>query len=432
MKVAVVGLWHLGSVTAGCLASLGFDVTAIDEEQDLIENFRRGKLPVDEPGLADMISKDVAAGSIAFSTDVKDVSTAEVVWITYDTPVDDNDNADTGFVVSKIESLFPYLREGAVVLVSSQLPVGSTRQLQQSFNSQYASKHVWFACSPENLRLGNAINVFMNPDRIVAGVDSAEGKAVLERLFSKITSKVVWMSVPSAEMTKHAINAFLANSIVFINEISQICERVGADAGEVEKGLKSEERIGPKAYLKAGNAFAGGTLARDVTYLIQQREKFGLNTSFFNAIFDANTQHRKWMRLAISQMFPSLKGVRIAVLGLTYKPGTNTLRRSQAVEFCKWASAEGVRILAHDPSLKESQKELEGICTLVQTPGEALTGAQAIVIATSWPEFLSINFDDYVTTPVAVIDSNGFLESKFSKSEKYRYIKIGKRNEVKK
>jgi UDPglucose 6-dehydrogenase len=430
MEIAVVGLWHLGSVTAGCLSHLGFKVTAIDDQRELITGFQNGKLPVDEPGLADMINQSLSKGDLTFTTDGKTVSNASVVWITYDTPVDDDDNADVGFVVRKIELLFPYLNDQTVVLISSQLPVGSTQALQQSYADNYPSKSVHFCYSPENLRLGAALKVFLNPDRIIVGTSSSSARGVLEKMLSRITNNVIWMNVASAEMTKHAINAFLANSIVFINEIARICERVGADANEVEKGLKSEERIGPKSYLKPGNAFAGGTLARDVSYLMEQQKKFGIDPVFFNSIFKANLQHRNWIQMAVTQFFPDVSRITISVLGLTYKPGTNTLRRSQSVEFCKWASGKGARLQVYDPAIKNYEPEIKDIVTLSHSVKDALQGTDVIVIATSWPQFKEENFDQWITKKVVVADSNGFLEDKFKDEKKYRYIKIGKRNET--
>jgi UDPglucose 6-dehydrogenase len=429
MKIAVLGLWHLGSVTAGCLAHLGFTVTAIDEDSELIGRFRDGQTPVDEPGLPQMILEALSKKRINFTTDLQAVSDNEVVWVTYDTPVDDNDRANIGFIIQKVTSIFPYLSKNAVVVISSQVPVGTTSELQRLFDEEFPSMGVSFCYIPENLRLGTSLEVFLHPDRIIVGADTESARSVLERLLVRISQSIIWMKVSSAEMTKHAINAFLANSIVFINEIALLCERVGADASEVERGLKSEQRIGPKAYLKPGNAFAGGTLARDISYIIDQQEKYGLDHGFFSSVFHANLNHRNWIQLAASQFFPRISGIKVAVLGLTYKPGTNTLRRSQAVEFCKWANANGAFVKAFDPSVPKSSnpKEVRGVVELTSSSSEALQDSDLIVVATSWPEFAGVDFDAVVKNGVVVIDPNGFLESNFKDKPKYQYIRIGRK-----
>ena len=268
MKVAVLGLWHLGSVTAACLAAAGHSVSAFDPAPGTVAALAAGRLPVAEPGLAELITRGIQLGALRFTSDLPAaVRDAEVVWITFDTPVDEDDVADVAFVERQVEAAFPYLAEGSVVLCSSQLPVGTIGRLEQAWLRAAGGRTVSFACSPENLRLGKAIDVFTNPDRIIVGVRDDRTRARVQALLQPITDRIEWMSVESAEMTKHAVNAFLATSVTFINELAALCERTGADAKEVERGLKTERRIGPHAYLSPGGAFAGGTLARDVTFL---------------------------------------------------------------------------------------------------------------------------------------------------------------------
>ena len=222
---------------------------------------------------------------------------------------------------------FPYLKENCLVLISSQLPVGTTRQLQQLCKTK---SNITFAYSPENLKLGKAIEAFKKPDRIIVGYDSDPDKLKIAQLFQPFSTNIIWMSIESAEMTKHALNAFLATSVVFINELAVLCERVGADAREVEQGLKSDTRIGNKAYLKPGQAIAGGTLARDVNFLTQTGQKYGIRTPLFNAILESNHAHKRWVCLSVQTTLKNLHHKTIAMLGLTYKAGTDTLRRSIA------------------------------------------------------------------------------------------------------
>jgi UDPglucose 6-dehydrogenase len=236
MRVCVQGLWHLGSVTAACLAAAGHDVVGLDPDTGTIERLREGHPPVLEPGLEDLLERGIASGRLRFSTTSLDaIAGAEVLWVTYDTPVDENDEADVECVVSRIKGVLPLLPAGITVLVSSQLPVGSIGRLEQWMRDRLPNRQIGFASVPENLRLGKALEAFMNPARVVVGVRLLADRERVERLLSPITRKIEWMSVESAEMTKHAINAFLATSITFANEIASLCERVGADAKEVER-----------------------------------------------------------------------------------------------------------------------------------------------------------------------------------------------------
>ena len=211
MRVCVQGLWHLGTVTAACLADVGHDVIGLDDEGDTIRVLTSGTPPVFEPALEELVRSGLAAGRLRFTSEPAEaLRNADVLWVTFDTPVDDEDHADTAFVERRVEAVFEYLKPGALVLLSSQMPVGTTARLEADFRRRFPEKDVSFACSPENLRLGKAIRVFSFPDRIVVGVRSQADRERVAALFGPITDRIEWMSVESAEMTKHAINAFLA------------------------------------------------------------------------------------------------------------------------------------------------------------------------------------------------------------------------------
>ena len=265
MRIVVSGLWHLGCVTAACLAE-HFEVIGHDPEAGTVAGLAAGTPPIYEPGLTPLIEAGLASGKLRFTFGPAVAASADVIWIAYDTPVDANDNPDVEFVFTRIAELLPYARAGALIIISSQMPVGFVARLETYARDVGAD--VAIAYVPENLRLGQALEVFRTPDRVVAGVRSETDKTRLFDLLRPFTTNVVWMSPESAEMTKHALNGFLATSVTFINEIAGICERVGADVKDVERGLKTDVRIGERAYLSAGGGFAGGTLARDVRALI--------------------------------------------------------------------------------------------------------------------------------------------------------------------
>jgi len=427
MKVCVLGLWHLGSVTAACLASVGHEVTGLDSNSGIVEKLQKAEPPVSEPGLDGLIREGINAGQLRFTSDAKiAISSAEVLWVTYDTPVDENDQADVEFVFEEVLKLLSFLSIDTTVLVSSQLPVGSIRRFEDISAEKYPEKNIRFAYSPENLRLGKSLDVFLHPDRVIIGVRRQEDREILNRLLGSITDNILWMGVESAEMTKHAINAFLGMSITFINEIASICENIGADAHEVETGLKSETRIGPAAYLSPGAAFAGGTLARDIEFLKYIGSLNNLVNPLISAVRKSNDEHKKWIQRRLFAVLGGLRGKRIAVWGLTYKPGTNTLRRSLSVEMCNWLQEQGAEIAVHDPSKCELPDNWLGEVVRSKTPLGALEGACALVIATQWPEYREINVSDVenIAGQFAVFDSNRFL-SDFNKSSVISYYSVG-------
>lgn len=400
----MAGLWHLGTVISACLASVGHEVTGLDAD---VDGLRRGEPPLFEPGLKELL----AQSRIEFTSDAEALREAELVWIAYDTPVDEDDRADVDFVVDRVASLFPVLADGTLVVVSSQLPVGSVARLEALYARTGRRERVTFACSPENLRLGKAIESFLSPARVVAGVRSEADREKLARALEPIATNIEWMSVESAEMTKHALNAFLATSVAFINEIAVVCEAAGADAKEVERALKSDPRIGARAYLSPGGAFAGGTLARDVGYLSAMG-----TLPLINSVKTSNDAHKAWPRQKLLSLFGDLRDRTIAVWGLTYKPGTDTLRRSSSVELCRWLSDSGARVQAHDPAVKSLPPELSFI-EMHATPEDAAHNADAVVIATEWPEYRASTFRD----GTIVIDANRFVSA-----PNVRYYAVGK------
>jgi UDPglucose 6-dehydrogenase len=429
MRVCVFGLWHLGSVTAACVASKGHEVIGLDYDKNTVAQLSLGKPPLFEPGLPELVEKGLGDGSLRFTTDAQEaLKDCDVVWVTFDTPVDAHDVADVESVVGHVSGIFNLIPDRCTVIVSSQVPVGTTQRLQSEFTSRFPGKTVWFACSPENLRLGSSIKVFTEPDRIVVGVDSTEAKAALLKLFAPISLKLEWMSVASAEMVKHATNAFLATSVSFINEIATLCEYTGADAKEVERGLKSEARIGPKAYLGPGSAFAGGTLARDIMYLSSIAESYRFPAHLLRSVAISNSNHKDWMYRRLKDSLGDLNGLRVCIWGLTYKPGTDTLRRSSSVELCKRIAAEGAQVIGFDPAVKVLPEELSGVISLGSTPLDAARGAHAIAISTEWPEFREVSMQQVaaVMSNVMVLDPNRSLFNQWSGIEGVRYLSVGR------
>ncbi len=421
MNVTVLGLWHLGSVTAACCAR-HFQVVGLDFDEANITGLNSGQAPLFEPGLNELLTAGLAAKKLSFTTDPKTAcANADVLWLCYDTPVNENDESDVASVLANLRRALPFLPKGALVLTSAQLPVGTCAGLEKEFPGFH------FACSPENLRLGKAIDAFEKAERVVVGLRDEAKKPVLEKLFAPFTPQILFMRTESAEMVKHALNSFLALSITFINEVARLCEHTGADAKEVAAGLKSEPRIGPRAYLGPGGPFAGGTLARDVVTLTKLAEANDEPISVIPAIKQSNDLHRGWAFRRLQSRLGDLRGRKIAVFGLTYTTNTDTLRRSAAVELCRQLLDAGVKVSAFDPAVKNLPPELSAVSLAADIPA-ALAGAEAAVICTEWPQFRQADWARIIPQmrqPVFV-DANRFLEKELKNLPGVEHLSVGR------
>ncbi len=421
MNICVLGLWHLGSVTAACCAKY-FDVVGLDFDAANVAKLNSGQAPLLEPGLNELIAAGLAAKKLSFTTDAKIAcANADILWLTYDTPVNESDESDVESVLAPLRRTLPHLSKGALVLISAQLPVGTCAQLEKEFPQFH------FACSPENLRLGKAIEAFEKAERAVVGIRSDAKKALLEQLFKPFAAQTIFMRTESAEMVKHALNSFLALSITFINEVARLCEHTGADAKEVSIGLKSEARIGPKAYLGPGGPFAGGTLARDVVTLTKLAEANGEKISVIPAIKQSNDLHRGWAFRRLQSRLGDLRGKKISVLGLTYTTNTDTLRRSAAVELCQQLLAAGAKVSAFDPAVKNLPGELS-LVSLGNDIFAVLAGAEAVAVCTEWPQFRQADWAKIVPqmrSPVFV-DANRFLEKELKTVPGVEHLSVGR------
>jgi UDPglucose 6-dehydrogenase len=433
--IAVVGLWHLGVVIAACLAEAGFTIVGVDPDPEVVAGLNADRPPVDEPGLTALLRDMRNASRLTFDTrSAAAVSAAGLIWIAFDTPVDDEDRGDVEWVLDRSAEVLAHAAPGALVVLSAQLPVGNTAALGRRMAGA-GRDDLRYACVPENLRLGRALDTFRSPDRFVAGVRSDEDRARLAAVLERFGSPIEWMGVESAEMTKHALNAFLATSVAFINEVAVICEAVGADASDVARGLKSDERIGRRAYLAPGDAFAGGTLARDIRFLGRVARDERLPAQVVEAVAASNAEHRNWSRRALTRLFGAasvngqhgLADRRIAVWGLTYKPGTNTLRRSSALELCRWLAGERASVQAYDPAISVLPVGQPDAIELAASPVAALRGADALVVCTPWPEFREVPADDVTgsMTHAVVVDPAGHLRETLGAAAAVRYVRVG-------
>lgn len=428
MKICVFGLWNLGTVTAAALAKLGHEVIGLDFDEEIIRNLNNAIAPVSEPELDELIRKNIDTKLLSFTNNPKKgLNNAEVLWITFDTPIDEEDRADISFIERNFDLIAPYINNEMKIIISSQVPIGFTKNLQSRFFSKKLEKKAYFSYSPENLRLGNALNIFLNPDRIIIGINSKE-KEQFFPIFSTISDRLEWMSIESAEMTKHAINAFLATSICFANEVASLCEYTGANAKEVERGLKTEERIGQKAYLNPGGAFSGGTLAREIRFLMNIGKNNHIPLYLINSVLNSNEFHKNWIKRKCTETMGKLNEKKFTILGLTYKSGTNTLRRSLAVELGRWLSEQGAIVTAYDPSVQIISQDLQNIISLSPDIISSIKKADCVIITKDLPDFKKINREIIITNLQGkiIIDPNGFIESALQNSNELKYFAVGR------
>lgn len=428
-KVCVIGIWHLGSIYSACLAELGYFVVGVDKDRNRVKNLNQGVPPLFEPGLGALISKNIHLNRLSYTVDPREALVgASFVLIAFDTPVDAKDEVDLSEVYDTAARLAEWLENGSTVIVSSQVPVGTCEEIRSLIRQKRHSLDFDVACVPENLRLGQAIDRFMNPERIVIGADNESTLDRVEAFFSVVKAPKIRMNLRSAEMTKHALNAFLATSISFISEIANLCDEVGADALKVAEALRLDSRIGPKAMLKPGLGFAGGTLARDLKVLRKLGGKLGYETRLINSVLEVNRQQNRMIAGKLRKIYGSLQNLTVGVLGLTYKAGTSTLRRSASLEIIRDLTDGGASVRAYDP--KADLNEIQGhrefeFCSDPLTVAE---GSDALVFVTDWPEFKELDFSrikSLMKKPV-VVDAQNMLNAERLIQMGFIYLGVGR------
>jgi len=426
MKVFVQGLWHCGSVISASLAHLNHQVVAFDEDKKIISKLKKNVSPVFEPGLNNLIKKMTKRKKLSFSNKLTKLNISEIIWFAYDTPVDSFDKADPNQILINIKKTLKKTNDKKFIIISSQLSVGTTKLLED-YAKKVLKKDFYFFYCPENLRLGNALNSFLNPERLVIGYRKKDAKNKILNFFETISKSLLWMKTESAEMTKHAINSFLANSVSFINEIATISEYTKADAREVEEGLKSEPRIGRKAFLSPGNPFSGGTLGRDVGYLNQISDRLKMKSVLINSIKTSNDNHKKWIFERLEKIIKNKKIKKVSLWGLAYTNNTNTLRRSFAIEIAKWLKNKKIKVSGYDSKINILPKEIKKLLTKLNSPLSNIKSADILIICNNSNEFLKISEKKLkkLNKNLIVIDPNNFCNN-LQNVLKNNYICVGK------
>jgi UDPglucose 6-dehydrogenase len=432
MKIAVVGTGYVGLVTGTCFAETGNTVTCIDIDQEKVKKLQNGKVTIYEPGLEQLFERNIKQDRLFFTTNLEEgIKDAKVIFLALPTPPGEDGSADLKYVLNVSKELGPLLKDYTVIVDKSTVPVGTAEKVHSRIASNAAAEFD-VVSNPEFLREGVAVEDFMKPERVVIGTSSARARKLMETLYAPFVRQgnpLVFMDERSAELTKYAANAFLAVKISFMNEIANLCELLGADVDSVRKGIGTDSRIG-KRFLFPGIGYGGSCFPKDVQALARSAEDAKYNFQILRAVMDVNAFQKTKLIPKIKEHFQgNLSGKVIAMWGLSFKPHTDDIREAPALYNIEELLKEGAVIRAHDPESMENVKRIVGNkIQYFNTPYEAAEGADAIFIATEWPEFRTPDFEKLssILKSKTIFDGRNVYELEIMREQGYTYFSIGR------
>lgn len=396
MNIAIVGTGYVGLVSGACFAEMGIDVTCVDIDSAKIENLRQGIIPIYEPGLDELVKRNVAEGRLHFTTSLTDcLDNVEAVFCAVGTPPDEDGSADLKYVKDVARTFGQNIKDYKILVTKSTVPVGTSRIVREVVEEELAKRGVdvsfEVASNPEFLKEGAAIKDFMSPDRVVVGIESERARKVMERIYRPFmmnSYRVIFMDIASAEMTKYAANSMLATRISFMNDIANLCEIVGADVNMVRKGIGADVRIGTK-FLYPGCGYGGSCFPKDVKALINTGAKNGYRMRVIEAVEEVNELQKSVVVNKLRQgLGSSLKGKRIAIWGLAFKPETDDMREAPSLVVIRSLVDEGAEVTVYDPvAMTECQRRIGDVVTYARDPYDAVIEADALALLTEWKQF---------------------------------------------
>lgn len=437
MKIAIVGTGYVGLVTGACLASVGVTVTCVDVDKKKIDNLNKGIIPIYELGLEDLVKRNVKRNRLFFTTSLKEgLQRSDVVFIAVGTPPNEDGSADLKYVIKVAKEIGEVIEDYIVVATKSTVPIGTSlkvkKAIQNSLDIRRSKLSFDVASNPEFLREGNAVRDFLQPERIVIGTESEKAKRMLQRLYEPFIESnhpVLFMDIVSAEMTKYAANAMLATRISFINEIANLCEKVGANIDKVRKGIGSDSRIGSK-FLLAGAGYGGSCFPKDVKALVKIAEQKQMSLKVLTAVEKVNYEQKKVLFHKIKKHFgENLKGLKIALWGLAFKANTDDMRESSSLVLIELLLEAGVQVKVYDPvAMDECKKRIGNKILYATDQYEALEKADALVVITEWDDFRVPKFT-YVEKRLKnkiIFDGRNLYDPLTMKEFGYTYYSIGR------
>lgn len=436
MKISIIGTGYVGLVTGTCFSETGNKVTCVDIDPQKIDKLSAGEITIYEPGLEKIFLRNLREGRLQFTTDLqKGIEEAEIIFLALPTPPGEDGSADLRYVLGVAGDLGKLLKGYKVIVDKSTVPVGTAEKVQAAIAAHYSGEFD-VVSNPEFLREGVAVEDFMKPDRVVIGTQSERARKVMNDLYAPFVRQgnpIIFMDEKSAELTKYAANSFLATKISFMNEIAQLCERMGADVDMVRRGIGSDDRIG-KRFLFPGIGYGGSCFPKDVQALIRSAEEVQYDFSILKAVEAVNDRQKRHLLPKIRKHFNgNLQGVKLALWGLAFKPNTDDIREAPALQLIEALTAEGAVIVAYDPEAMANVKKLVGDkIEYAPHPYAALEGAHALIIATEWSEFRTPDFERIGQTiqHKVIFDGRNLFDVKQMKALGYHYESIGRGQQV--
>lgn len=436
MNIAIVGTGYVGLVSGTCFSEMGINVTCVDVDEKKIEYLKNGVIPIYEPGLEEMVHKNMQAGRLKFVTNLVDVlDNVEVVFSAVGTPPDEDGSADLKYVLAVAKTIGENIKKYTVVVTKSTVPVGTAMKvkavIQAELNKRGENVEFDVASNPEFLKEGAAIKDFMSPDRVVVGVESEQAKEKMARLykpFMLVSDRLIFTDIPSAEMIKYAANSMLATRISFMNDIANLCELVGADVNMVRKGIGTDTRIGKK-FLYAGCGYGGSCFPKDVKALIKTAQKVGYDMKVLQAVESVNEKQKSILFDKLMNHFKGdLKGKTFAIWGLAFKPETDDMREAPALVLIAKILETGASVKVYDPiAMSECKHRIGDKVTYCKDMYEAAVDVDALLLVTEWKEFRmpSLEVLDRTMKDKVILDGRNIYDAKEMKEKGYKYYKIG-------
>jgi len=433
MRITMIGSGYVGLVSGACFSEFGIDVTCVDKDKDKIDKLNAGRIPIFEPGLEQLVESNVGAGRLSFTTDLpSSVATADAVFIAVGTPTRRGDgHADLTYVYGAAEEIASALDGYTVIVTKSTVPVGTGREVADIIRGKRPDADFDVVSNPEFLREGAAIGDFMRPDRVVIGADSERARDVMRRLYRPlylIETPILFTSLETAELTKYAANSFLATKITFINEIADLCEKVGANVQDVARGIGLDGRIGPK-FLHAGPGYGGSCFPKDTVALVRTADESGAPLRIVETVVEINDRRKKAMAgRVVAACGGSLKGKTVAVLGVTFKPNTDDMREAPSLDIVPALLSAGANVRAYDPEGIEEAKPLLPGVNWCEDAYSTVDDADVVVIITEWNEFRLLDLErvkSLMKQPVMVDLRNIYKPAEMADAG-FRYHSIGR------
>jgi len=438
VKISVIGTGYVGLVTGTCFAESGIDVTCVDVDQEKIAKLKKGIVPIYEPGLEEILDRNVKKNRLRFTTDISlSLKDCEVAFIAVGTPPDEDGSADLKHVLNVARDIGKYMEDYLVVVTKSTVPVGTAKKVQEAVQQELDRRGVSIefdvASNPEFLKEGAAVNDFLKPDRIVIGVASQRAQEIMKKLYKPFLLNghpIIFMNIPSAEMTKYAANAMLATRISFMNEIANLCEIVGADVNLVRKGIGSDPRIGNR-FLYAGIGYGGSCFPKDVKALIKTASEYNYDMRILKAVEDVNEEQKSILFHKVNEYFGGdLKGKTVAIWGLSFKPETDDMREAPSLVVINKLLEAGCQVRGYDPqAMNEARRILGDKIEFAKDQYEALIDADCLLLLTEWHEFRYPNFKvmEKLMSQKVIFDGRNIFDSAELQEHGFKYYCIGVR-----